>query len=122
MKPYPEYRDSHCFPGRLTKKYKADLKNSVSNFITWHEYFYIGISNNPERRNYQHYKNGKGHSKMEVLYVSSSPRMCKKLEAELVAYYNEHAKYCGYNKNKKGGGGGPDGLNGPYYLYILLWD
>ncbi|MCQ2216585.1 MAG: hypothetical protein MJZ31_11805 [Bacteroidales bacterium] len=117
----PTVRDN-IYTGHLTVELVGRIKKAISNHITNRSGFYVGITNDPERRNYYHYKNGKAHSEMVVMFQSTSNAVCKDLEAELVDYYSSDSRYQDLVINLTGGGGGMDGQSGPYYLYILLWD
>jgi len=72
--------------------------------------FKIGITSNPEQRmsNY-----GRAYTQMVVLYQTSSDRLVRGTESQLIDYHWD------YSDNQAGGGAGTLG-SPPYYLYVVM--
>lgn len=90
------------------------LKSSISQYTRHNKTVKIGITNNPERRKKQHQKSDIDWDKMIIKYETTSIKFINKMEKNHISYQRL------YVVNQRNGGGGPNGKNGPYYLYILL--
>ncbi len=90
------------------------LKKSISQYTRHHGTVKIGITCNPERRVKEHLKMDLGWEIMVVKYKTSSIKFINKMEKSHIEYQWE------FITNQVNGGGGPNGKNGPYYLYLLL--
>ena len=91
---------------------EGTLRRSIAAHVRDGVRFRIGISNDPYRRARQHPYNAGDYGEMVILYYTSSDRLVRNLETELIRYFGERCD------NERGGGGGARG-EAPYYLYIV---
>jgi len=92
---------------------ETSLKKSVAAYIRLGYSVKIGITNHPERRASQHSKDAKW-IKMVVKYKTNSISYINTMERILIDHHWFNIE------NEIGGGGGPNGKKGPYFLYVLL--
>ena len=92
---------------------ETPLKRSVAAYLRHGYKVKIGITNNPEKRATKH-SNKINWKRMVVKYKTSSIVNMNNMERILI----DHHWYD--IENEIGGGGGPNGMNGPYFLYVLL--
>jgi hypothetical protein len=92
---------------------ESSLKRTVSAYLRNGYKVKIGITNNPERRSYEHSQTGRW-KQMVLKYQTSSVRYINEIERIIIEHHWD------YIENEVAGGGGPNGKEGPYYLYILL--
>ena len=91
----------------------STLKKRISAYVKNTTQYKIGITNNPAARASAYPKQfTEQYDEMIVLHRTSSDKLVRELEKDLVGYY------WGYTDNSIGGGGGPSG-EPPYYLYIV---
>lgn len=114
----PIFDDSYILTG-----YEADrfpqLKNRVSNLANGCKYFYIVLTNRPQRRFYEHrYRDGIKWDKMVVLYKTMMARREGNFEEELITYYKD-SQYSKKLKNKQNGRQGRS-CEPPYFIYVIL--
>lgn len=93
------------------------IKNRVSNLVRHCRWFYIGLTNNPQRRFYEHSQKF-AWDRMVVLYKTQSAIKEGDFEENLILYYR-NSPYSKKLKNIK------DGRQGalcypPFYIYVLL--
>jgi hypothetical protein len=93
---------------------KDFLIRSIQSYITHHNSVKVGITCDPDRRFYKHSCSEKHWKKMVVKYETSSVAYINNMEKALIEYHFD------FIENEINGGGGPNGKNGPYYLYVLL--
>lgn len=74
---------------------------------------YVGITDSPKRRWYQHSKTKKWRE-MQVMYESTSIRNARLLERDLIDYARDKLA------NSVAGGGGKVGAGSKQYLYFLI--
>jgi hypothetical protein len=92
---------------------ESSLKRTVAAYLRNGYKVKIGITNNPERRSYEHGQTRKW-KQMIIKYQTSSVRYINEIERIIIEHHWD------YIENEVAGGGGPNGKEGPYYLYILL--
>lgn len=91
---------------------ESTLRRRISGYTRGVEFFKIGITSNPDDRA-KRYEYDEPYDEMIVIYSTKSRDHVTRLEAWLVAYYED---YC---DNLVGGGGGGRRGSPPYYLYIV---
>lgn len=93
---------------------KEFLVRSIQSYLSHHRSVKVGITCDPERRFNEHANSGNGWKKMVVKYETSSVHFINNMEKALIEHHFD------FIENVVNGGGGPNGANGPYYLYVLL--
>ena len=92
----------------------TSLKRSISQYTRHHTKIKIGITCRPADRMREHHKMNLGWQKMIIKYETTSINFINKIEKHHIDYQWD------FLTNQVKGGGGPNGKNGPYYLYVLL--
>jgi hypothetical protein len=92
---------------------ESSLKKSVSAYFRKGYKLKIGITNNPKLRANKHGQTGRW-KVMILKYQTSSVRYINEIERIIIEHHWD------YIENEVAGGGGSNGKEGPYYLYILL--
>ena len=118
MSKTPPIEDSYILTG-----YEASclpiLKNRISNMARHCKYFYVGLTNRPQRRFYEHRtEDGILWDRMIVLYSTKMALREGNFEEALITYYKS-SKYAKKLKNRKDGRQGPC-CDPPYYIYVIL--
>jgi hypothetical protein len=93
---------------------KEFLLRSIQSYVMHHNSVKVGITCDPDRRFYEHSNSGKRWKKMVVKYETSSVSYINNMEKALIEHHFD------FIENEVNGGGGPNGVCGPYYLYVLL--
>jgi hypothetical protein len=96
---------------------KQAIRNRIEEIILKYVLFKVGKSCDPNTRFDDEYE-PKGFIKMYVVYKSDSPDEVTLAEKEMINIFKGDEKCLNLND----GGGGPDGEEDPYYLYIAVAD
>ncbi len=91
------------------------LRRSIGGFARKWNWVKIGITNDPEQRANQHFKNDPEWSELVVLWKTASRRRIEDAERLLIDWKWNDERLVNL---RTGGGGRKSG--GPFYLYILL--
>ncbi len=102
----------YCYITGVQTNVICDIKKKVKALVKDKDSYKIGITNNPEGRFINAYRNN-GYDEMHVVYKTTSLASIRKSEIEII---EQHWDDC---DNQISGGGGNYG-NSPYYLYIVI--
>jgi len=93
------------------KQIQPNLRKRISALVRREVQFKIGITNDPDKRAGIFRANGARFDEMIVLYQTESENFIRRLEQDLIDYYD------GYACNVARGGGAQ--ADSPFYLYVV---
>lgn len=98
--------------GRNYNEVLTSIKRSIRQLARNYPAFYIGKTNDPEKRAGRHDSRW---TDMVVLYETSSADRVARMERDLIEHFREDCACV----NESWGGEGPTAEYGPYFIYIL---